>query len=97
MGYEFDGVRYEKLRDMRETRRAGYVGLFEAGMNFTRTAHAGGGSVFALAIAVAIVVRRRAKTPAWSACTLSMYRATMFIVRNKTMRQPGSLPAHRLY
>ena len=94
MGYEFDGVRYEKLRDMRETRRARYVGLFEAGMNFTRTAHAGGGSVFALAIAVAIVVRRRAKTPAW---TLSMYRATMFIVRNKTMRQPGSLPAHRLY
>ncbi|AGW85472.1 hypothetical protein BLAC_06475 [Bifidobacterium animalis subsp. lactis ATCC 27673] len=76
---------------------ARYVGLFEAGMNFTRTAHAGGGSVFALAIAVAIVVRRRAKTPAWSACTLSMYRATMFIVRNKTMRQPGSLPAHRLY
>ena len=75
---------------------ARYVGLFEAGMNFTRTAHAGG-SVFALAIAVAIVVRRRAKTPAWSACTLSMYRATMFIVRNKTMRQPGSLPAHRLY
>ncbi|RYM93847.1 hypothetical protein PG2011B_1302, partial [Bifidobacterium animalis subsp. lactis] len=57
----------------------------------------GGGSVFALAIAVAIVVRRRAKTPAWSACTLSMYRATMFIVRNKTMRQPDSLPAHRLY
>ena len=56
MGYEFDGVRYEKLRDMRETRRARYVGLFEAGMNFTRTAHAGGGSVFALAIAVAIVV-----------------------------------------
>ncbi|ACL28795.1 putative uncharacterized protein [Bifidobacterium animalis subsp. lactis CECT 8145] len=53
--------------------------------------------MFALAIAVAIVVRRRAKTPAWSACTLSMYRATMFIVRNKTMRQPGSLPAHRLY
>lgn len=46
MGYEFDGVRYEKLRDMRETRRARYVGLFEAGMNFTRTAHAGGGSVF---------------------------------------------------
>ena len=45
MGYEFDGVRYEKLRDMRETRRARYVGLFEAGMNFTRTAHAGGGSV----------------------------------------------------
>ena len=88
MGYEFDGVRYEKLRDMRETRRARYVGLFEAGMNFTR---------IALAIAVAIVVRRRAKTPAWSACTLSMYRATMFIVRNKTMRQPGSLPAHRLY
>ncbi|PKU94208.1 hypothetical protein CQR56_1672 [Bifidobacterium pseudolongum subsp. globosum] len=43
MGYEFDGVRYEKLRDMRETRRARYVGLFEAGMNFTRTAHAGGG------------------------------------------------------
>lgn len=42
MGYEFDGVRYEKLRDMRETRRARYVGLFEAGMNFTRTAHAGG-------------------------------------------------------
>ena len=34
MGYEFDGVRYEKLRDMRETRRARYVGLFEAGMNF---------------------------------------------------------------
>lgn len=60
MGYEFDGVRYEKLRDMRETRPARYVGLFEAGMNFTRTAHAGG-SVFALAIAVAIVVRRRAK------------------------------------
>ena len=43
MGYECDGVRYEKLRDMRETRRARYVGLFEAGMNFTRTAHAGGG------------------------------------------------------
>lgn len=41
MGYEFDGVRYEKLRDMRETRPARYVGLFEAGMNFTRTAHAG--------------------------------------------------------
>lgn len=60
MDYEFDGVRYEKLRDMRETRPARYVGLFEAGMNFTRTAHAGG-SVFALAIAVAIVVRRRAK------------------------------------
>lgn len=55
MGYEFDGVRYEKLRDMRETRRARYVGLFEAGMNFTRDRRMrGGGSVVRACDAVAI-------------------------------------------
>lgn len=42
MGYEFDGVRYERLRDMQAARHARYAQLLEAGMNFTRAAHAVG-------------------------------------------------------
>ena len=42
MGYEFEGVVYERLRDMQAVRRARYVELLRAGMNFTRAAHAVG-------------------------------------------------------
>ena len=38
MGYEFDGVVYERLRDMQAARRARYVQLLESGMNFTQAA-----------------------------------------------------------
>ena len=42
MAYEFEGVQYEKLRDMQEARRARYVQLLEEGLNFTQAAHAAG-------------------------------------------------------
>ncbi|RYQ04382.1 transposase IS30 [Bifidobacterium pseudolongum subsp. globosum] len=42
MAYEFEGVRYGKLRDMQEARRARYVQLLEEGLNFTQAAHAAG-------------------------------------------------------
>ena len=42
MGYEFDGVVYDKLREMQEARRARYLGLVSGGMNFTRAAEAVG-------------------------------------------------------
>ncbi len=42
MAYEFEGVRYGKLRDMQEARRARYVQLLEEGLNFTQAAHAVG-------------------------------------------------------
>ena len=42
MAYEFEGVRYAKLRDMQEARRAKYVQLLEEGLNFTQAAHAVG-------------------------------------------------------
>ena len=42
MGYEFEGVVYERLRDMQAVRRARYVEHLESGMNFTRAAHAVG-------------------------------------------------------
>ncbi|MCH4851682.1 helix-turn-helix domain-containing protein, partial [Bifidobacterium pseudolongum] len=42
MAYEFEGVQYEKLRDMQEARRARYVQLLEEGLNFTQAAHAVG-------------------------------------------------------
>lgn len=42
MVYEFDGTKYEKLRDMRAARRAKYLDLVRGGMNFTQAAHAVG-------------------------------------------------------
>ena len=42
MGYEFDGVVYDKLREMQEARRARYLELVSGGMNFTRAAEAVG-------------------------------------------------------
>lgn len=42
MGYEFEGVVYERLRDMQAARRARYAELLKAGMNFTQAAHAVG-------------------------------------------------------
>lgn len=42
MVYEFDGTKYEKLRDMQAARRAKYLGLVRGGMNFTQAAHAVG-------------------------------------------------------
>ena len=42
MGYEFDGVVYDKLRKMQEARRARCLGLVSGGMNFTRAAEAVG-------------------------------------------------------
>lgn len=42
MAYEFEGVQYGRLRDMREARRARYVQLLEEGLNFTQAAHAVG-------------------------------------------------------
>lgn len=42
MGYEFEGVVYERLCDMQAVRRARYVEHLESGMNFTRAAHAVG-------------------------------------------------------
>ena len=42
MVYEFDGSKYEKLRDMQAARRAKYLGLVRGGMNFTQAAHAVG-------------------------------------------------------
>lgn len=42
MDYEFDGVVYDKLREMQEARRARYLGLVSGGMNFTRAAEAVG-------------------------------------------------------
>ena len=35
MSYEFDGVVYDKLREMQEARRARYLELVSGGMNFT--------------------------------------------------------------
>ena len=42
MGYEFDGVVYEKLREMQEARRARYIEFVSGGMNFTQAAKAVG-------------------------------------------------------
>lgn len=42
MVYEFDGTKYEKLRDMQAARRAKYLDLVRGGMNFTQAAHAVG-------------------------------------------------------
>ncbi len=42
MGYEFEGVVHERLRDMQAARRARYAELLKAGMNFTQAAHAVG-------------------------------------------------------
>lgn len=42
MGYEFDGVVYDKLRETQEARRARYLELVSGGMNFTRAAEAVG-------------------------------------------------------
>ena len=42
MVYEFDGTEYDKLRDMREARRAKYLDLVRVGMNFTQAARAVG-------------------------------------------------------
>ena len=42
MGYEFDGVVYDKQREMQEARRARYLELVSGGMNFTRAAEAVG-------------------------------------------------------
>ena len=42
MSYEFDGVVYDKLREMQEARRARYLELVSGGMNFTRAAEAVG-------------------------------------------------------
>lgn len=42
MGYEFDGVVYERMRDMQAARRARYVEHLESGMNFTQAVHAVG-------------------------------------------------------
>ncbi len=42
MVYEFDGTKYEKLRDMQAARRAKYLGLVRGGVNFIQAAHAVG-------------------------------------------------------
>lgn len=42
MGYEFEGVVHERLRDMQAARRARYAELLKVGMNFTQAAHAVG-------------------------------------------------------
>lgn len=50
MGYEFEGVVYERLRDMQAARRARYAELLKAGMNFTQAAHAVGVCVWATCV-----------------------------------------------
>ena len=42
MGYEFDGVVYDKQKDMQEARRAKYLELVSGGVNFTKAAQAVG-------------------------------------------------------
>lgn len=42
MGYEFDGVVYDRLREMQEARRERYLELVSGGMSFTRAAEAAG-------------------------------------------------------
>ena len=42
MVYEFDGTKYEKLRDMQAARRAKHPDLVRGGMNFIQAAHAVG-------------------------------------------------------
>ncbi|MGO5287992.1 helix-turn-helix domain-containing protein [Pseudoscardovia suis] len=44
MVYEFDGTKYEKLRDMQAARRAKYLDLVRGGMNLAQAAHAVGAS-----------------------------------------------------
>ncbi|EFA22739.1 hypothetical protein [Bifidobacterium gallicum] len=39
MGYEFEGMEYARLADMRPVRRQRYVELLDRGLNFTQAAH----------------------------------------------------------